>query len=97
MLFADLLSLHLVTFLMFFILVVLMIIDTLSVQQFASGCHSSKRISPLCSQFVHSVAGLLSVVDSALTVEQIDGSVYSLDWTTGLDYWTGPLDSPEMV
>jgi len=25
------------------------------------------------------------------------GSVYSLDWTTGLDYWTGLLDSPKMV
>ena len=73
-----------------------MIIDTLSVQQFASSCHSSRN-SPLCGQFVHSVAGLLSVIDSALTVEQIDGSVYSLDWTTGLDYWTGPLDSPKMV
>ena len=22
------------------------------------------------------------------------GSVYSLDWTTGMDYWTGLLDSP---
>ena len=22
------------------------------------------------------------------------GSLYSLDWTTGLDYWTGILDSP---
>jgi len=25
------------------------------------------------------------------------GSHYSLDWTTGLDYWTGLLDSPKMV
>ena len=25
------------------------------------------------------------------------GSVYTLDWTTGLDYWTGLLDSPKMV
>ena len=22
------------------------------------------------------------------------GCIYSLDWTTGLDYWTGLLDSP---
>jgi len=25
------------------------------------------------------------------------GSHYSLDWTTGLDYWTGLLNSPRMV
>ena len=24
-------------------------------------------------------------------------SVYSLDWTTGLDYWTSLPDSPKMV
>ena len=24
----------------------------------------------------------------------IKGSLYSVDWTTGLDYWTGILDSP---
>ena len=24
----------------------------------------------------------------------IQGSLYSVDWTTGLDYWTGILDSP---
>ena len=22
------------------------------------------------------------------------GCIYSLDWTTGMDYWTGLLDSP---
>ena len=29
------------------------------------------------------------------TIERnINGCIYSLDWTTGLDYWTGLLDSP---
>jgi len=25
-----------------------------------------------------------------------DGCLYSLDWTTGMDYWTGLLDSPKL-
>ena len=42
------------------------------IQQFASwlGCHSSREVVCSCGQFVHSAVGLL--VDSALTVEQID-------------------------
>ena len=35
---------------------------------------------------------MLSVTDSNLMTSQDLGCLYSLDWTTGLDYWTGLLD-----
>jgi len=31
------------------------------------------------------------------TQAELQGNVYLLNWTTGLDYWTGLLDSPKMV
>ena len=33
-------------------------------------------------------------VGSNLKYVHVTGSLYSVDWTTGLDYWTGILDSP---
>ena len=43
---------------------------------------------------VHIVLFSLKVCQCPAGHRQKVGSVYSLDWTTGLDYWTGILDSP---
>jgi len=55
-------------------------------------CVASRCVS--CSQ--HLVVVVSENAGTALAWNS-NGSHYSLDWTTGLDYWTGLLDSPKVV